>query len=279
MALAIALVLLALVETVSALTAPYRVASNADWEAAAAEVRAGFRSGDLIVFAPAWSDQVGRAHLGDLVTVEMAGRADADRYGRVWQVSIRGARAPETAQATLLRTERHGRVTVALYQKPSVTVLYDFTSHAADARVTELSRHSDERPCYKQRTGFRCAGVTVEPRTLEVGYAPHRGILTPADGDRLTRLEFSNVLLGRTLVGYTGLHDFYSRLKGDGPVDFAVFIDGQKRFALHYEQAMGWRRFTVDTTPLAGTRHTVRFEVSSPRPAWRTFGFHAEARK
>ena len=68
----------------------------ADWDAAAAEVRAGFQPGDLIVFAPAWSDAVGRLHLGDLIPPEMAARADESGYRRVWEVSIRGARAPET---------------------------------------------------------------------------------------------------------------------------------------------------------------------------------------
>lgn len=280
--LAIALAALALIETVNALWAPHRVATSADWNAAAAEVRAGYRAGDLIVFAPVWEDQVGRSYLGDLVTVEMAGRADADRYGRVWEVSIRGERAPETAQAKLLTRDRHGRVTVALYEKPKVTVLYDFTSHAGDARVTQLPRTGGaERPCYKSGAGasFRCASTTVEPRTLEVAFAPHRGILTPADGDQVTRLEFQGVPLGSSLVGYTGLHDYYSRKNSDTPVDFAVFIDGQKQLAVSFHQEEGWRRFTVDTHALAGTRHTVRFEVSAAHPRWRTFGFHAETRQ
>src|SRR5437870_13517130 len=84
-----AFALLALVETGNALVAPHRVAADADWSAAAAEVRAGFQPGDLIVFAPAWTDQVGRFHLGDLIPPEMAARPDADRYQRIWELSIR----------------------------------------------------------------------------------------------------------------------------------------------------------------------------------------------
>src|SRR6185503_16174479 len=54
-AILVALVaLVAVVETGSALTARSRVATDADWEAAAAEVRAGFQPGDVIAFAPAW---------------------------------------------------------------------------------------------------------------------------------------------------------------------------------------------------------------------------------
>ena len=57
--------LLAVVETTVVLVARSR-ARHADWAAAAAAVRAGFRPGDLIVAAPAWADPILRAELGDL---------------------------------------------------------------------------------------------------------------------------------------------------------------------------------------------------------------------
>jgi hypothetical protein len=274
-ALAVALAALALVETAVALTAPARAPAAADWEAAAAEVRAAFADGDLIVFAPAWADQVGRAHLE--VPVEMAGRADADRYRRVWEVSIRGAHAPEAAGARLVRQTRHGRVTVALFEKPSVTVGYDFTARLDEARVTQVYG-SDEQPCYRDGPGFHCAGTRIERRTLEVDYRPHRGILCPAVAARTTRIEFAEVPLGAQLVGYTGLHDYYSRKNADGPVDLRVFIDGRERLAVRHQNRDGWRRFSVDTRGESGGAHRVRFEVSAPQPAWRTFGFHAETR-
>jgi hypothetical protein len=278
-----AFALLALVETANALLAPGRVAPDADWAAAAADVRAGYQKGDLIVFAPAWADPIGRQHLGDLVTVEMAGRADADRYGRVWEVSIRGARAAETKGLTAQGDASHGKVRVRLYPKaPPVAVTYDFTARLADeARLTQAPRdgRGDETPCYKDAGGFRCAATRVEPPTLEVDSAPRRGILAPADGGLVTKIEFPEAKLGATLVGYTGLSDYYSRKSADGPVDFAVFVDGVRALAITHRQYEGWRRFEVDTRNWAGGTHLVRFEVSSPLPAWRTFGFHVEARK
>ncbi len=273
-----AFVLLALVETVSALTAPGRVAADGDWEAAAGEVRAGFRPGDLILFAPDWADQVGRQHLGDLVTAEMAGRGDDDRYARVWEVSIRGARSPETS-GRILSQSRHGKVEVTLYEKaPPVEIAYDFTDHLGDARVTQVPAdgRGDERPCYRDGGAFRCASTRVEKRTLEVDYRPRRGILAPVDGALTTRIEFENVTLGKELVGYTALHDYYSRKSADGPVDFAAFLDGKQLLAVHHLNSDGWRQFTFPTAP--GT-HNVRFEIHAPNAAWRTFGFHAEARK
>jgi hypothetical protein len=169
-------------------------------------------------------------------------------------------------------------VRVALYEKDAVAVSYDFTSHAADARVTETAG-SGESPCYRDNQGFRCTAALIAPRTLEVDYRPHRGILAPVDGARTTHIDFTEVPLGATLVGYTGIHDYYSRKNADGPVDFRVIIDGRERAHVVARNADGWRRFTIDTAGENGTRHSVRFAISAPDPAWRTFGFHAEVRR
>jgi hypothetical protein len=279
--LTVAVALLALVESAFALLAPARVAGDADWKAAAAEVREGFHDGDLIVFAPYWADQTGRHHLGDKISVEMAGHADADRYPRIWELSIRGAHHPDVDGKKPARETRHGKVTVALYEQTAVAIAYDFTTHSDDARVTEAptSGGGNETPCYKELGGYRCGGLRIEPRTLEIDYAPRRGILAPASSGRVTRLEWTDIPLGTQLVGYTGLHDYYSRKSADGPVDFKLFVDGRERGKVHHLNTDGWRRVTVDTAAEAGGKHTVRVEISAPNAAWRTFGFHLEARK
>lgn len=271
--------LLALVETGRALTAARRVAPPADWQAAAAEVRAGFREGDLIVFAPYWADQEGRSRLGDLIPVAMAGRADADRYARIWEVSLRGAQAPETAEAKLVHEEAHGLVRVALYQKPAVTVLWDSTAEADHARVSQ-SLDGQKSPCRHVGTAaFGCASTRVERRTLEVDYEPRRGLLTPVDGARTTHVAWEGVAFGNTLVAYAGIHDYYARKSGAGRVDFRVSVDGKELVAAQVGNDDGWRRFDLDTRALAGQAHTVRVDVSAKEPAWRTFGFHLETRK
>ncbi len=266
--------LLAVVETGAALTARARVATDGDWDAAAAEVRAGFADGDLVAFAPAWADQLGRAHLGDLVGVEMAGRSDADRYARVWEVSIRGARAPETAGARLVREAQHGRVRVALYEKPAVPVVYDFTAHADELRVVR-----GVEPCYGGVVGgWQCGSSRVERRTLEIDYRPRRGLLVPVERTPTT-LEWREVPLGDTLVVYAGLHDYYARKSADGLVDFAVTVDGRELVAARVGNDDGWRRFDLDTRAFAGTRHTVAVRALAAIPAWRNFGVHVEARR
>jgi hypothetical protein len=272
--LAAALALLALVETASALLAPLRVARPADWDAAAAEVRAHFRDGDLIAFAPYWADQVGRAHF-EMVTVDMAGRADSERYSRVWEVSIRGAHSPD-ATGRLISKKAFGRVEVALWEKPAAEIVYDFTTHADEARVT-VGDERGEQPCLRDvGSGFRCPGSRVERRTLEIDYRPRRGILIPLEVARATRIAFDDIELGAKLVGYTGLHDYYARKNADGPVQLRVFIDGVERANFMTRNSDDWRRFELDTQP---GRHAVRFEISSPSPAWRNLGLHVEARK
>jgi hypothetical protein len=247
--------LLALVETGAALTARARVATDGDWAAAAAEVRAGFGPGDVIAFAPGWVDPIGRAALGDLVTVEMAGRSDVDRYARVWEVSIRGAHSPDTDGARLVHATQHGRVRVALFEKSATPVVYDFTAHAEEL-----------------------IGGRYERRTLEIDYRPRRGILVPVAAQPTT-YQWREVPLGDTLVVYAGLHDYYARKSADGVVDLRVDVDGVPKLTARIGNADGWRRFTLDTRALAGARHAVTFRVSAANPAWRNFGFHAEARR
>lgn len=247
--------LVALVETGAALTARARVAGDADWAAAAAEVRAGFQAGDVIAFAPAWVDQIGRAALGDLVTVEMAGRSDVDRYARVWEVSIRGARSPDRAGAKLVKETQHGRVRVALYEKAATPIVYDFTEHAGEL-----------------------VGGRFERRTLEIDYQPRRGLLIQPAA-QASSYQWREAPLGATLVVYAGLHDYYARKSADGVVDFAVDIDGVPKLTARVGNGDGWRRFDLDTRALAGGRHAVTLRVWAAHPAWRNFGFHAEARR
>src|SRR4051794_30454080 len=164
-----AFAMLAAFETARSLLAPRAVPRDVDWEAAAAEVRAAFQPGDLVVFAPAWADPVGRFHLGDLVPVEMAARADASHYGRIWEVAIRGAHAPDARQGTPVSSTKHGLVTVSLYTKaPPVKTVFDFTGQLTRARVTQLPSNGkgDERTCYLSGGAFRCTSTEIAPRVL-----------------------------------------------------------------------------------------------------------------
>jgi hypothetical protein len=252
--LAFGVAFLAVVETGISLWAPHAVAAPDEWHAAAAEVRAGFRPGDLIVFAPYWADQRGRAELGDLMPVDMVGRSDDARYARIWELSIRGSHAPEVSRSSPKSRSSHGSVDVALYEKPAAEVLWNSTARFTDARVTGRA----------------------EPRTMEIDYAPRFGILAPLETGRPTTLEWTDVPLGSTLVGWAGLHDYYARKNADGPIDVSLFIDGAQVLSQRVTNGDAWKRFEAKTQP---GRHDVKVVISAPNVAWRNAGFHLEARK
>ncbi len=275
-------------ETSAALLRQRRAPEDADWSAVSQEVRAGFRAGDLIAFAPAWADPIGRHWLGDLLTLDMVSRNDADRYARIWEITERGAHV-EDAVGHALSTHAHGRLTVTLWDHPSTPPPYDFTQHTDDARVTSIeSRDAIDRehpgaehPCLHDiGTGFRCPGSRVERRTLEIDYRPRRGILVPLEPARVTRLEWSEIPIGRQFIGYVGIHDYYARKRADGLVNVQISIDGRAVKSLLVTNSDGWKRFDIDAVGLAlgGIAHVVRVDVSAPDVAWRNLGIHLESR-
>jgi hypothetical protein len=277
--LVVLLAALAIWESAFALFEPRGEATEADWQSAEKTVRASFQPGDLIVFAPAWADPIGRQHLGDLMPLEMVARADADRYRRIFEVSLRGGHAPEVKDAHRLSESTHGRVHLALYEKGAVAVAYDFTSHLGEASVS-LRSGGEEKPCLvASSAAFACPGGEVERRTFEVDYQPRRGILVPVQPGKTTVLDFDHVG-GGLLVGYTGMNDYYARKNAQGLVDFHVLVDGHERLKKQQGNA-GWNRFEIDLSKEPGSSgsHDVRFEISSLQPAWRSLGFHAEVRR
>src|SRR5689334_23525423 len=123
---ALLLVAIAIWEIVATRADAHAVPDDRAWSEAAKLVRAGHRPGDLIVFAPRWIDPVGRLHLGDLIPLEMAGRMDAARYGVIWELAIRGARAPETAGQEPGWEGDFGGVVVRRFERTPVVVRADF---------------------------------------------------------------------------------------------------------------------------------------------------------
>ena len=273
-------VVVALAESALGILQPRMTATDENWNAAAASVASA--PDDLVVFAPAWVDQVGRAHLGARMPVAMVARSDADRYARIWELSVHGAHADEVKGLPVAWEGHFGRVTVRRYDKPAVKVLRDLTEAFADAIVTMTPARSspppnggEAQPCLRDGDARRCGANRVGPRVLEIDYQPRRGILVPVTGGQVTSIAYDGVPGGR-LVGYAGLHDYYARKSADGMVMFRVRVDDGKSLSLAIHNEDGWRRFELDLAP--GT-HTVRFEVESEHPAWRNLGFHAEVRK
>jgi hypothetical protein len=271
-------VVLAAVETGNALVAPLRTPSDKDWTAAAALVRGQFRPGDLIVAAPAWSDPLVRLKLGDLVPVAVAGRMDAARFGRIWEIAQRGAASADTRGATLAATSRFGALTVKRWEKQAASVTFDFLAEWRRASMSVVRPDGVEVPCGIVGERFSCVGASLGPELVEVDTTLRNGLgVEPPEGVTLA-LEFATVPLGRELMVAAGLHNVWLRKSADGKVRLRVLADGGELGTLVATSASGWSSRGFDTSGLAGKTARVRFEVTVDRAHGRHLGFAAEAR-
>ncbi|MDX2089088.1 MAG: hypothetical protein SFX73_14620 [Kofleriaceae bacterium] len=246
------LVLIAVWEIIVTLRSAHSVPADDAWISAAKVVRAGYKPGDLIVFAPAWADPIGRMHLGDLISIDDAARMDAAKYGRIWEVSMRGAQAPEVAGLTPAESAS-GEVTVRRFERTPVTVLADIRDLVATARTEGAAR-------------------TPSLELAEVGFAPHRCLqVIPNVSARIT---FPNMPLGSELVGYVGIADVFTRRDVRVPATLAVEIGGKQVASVIAGVEDGWVRFAAPTTPGPAD---VTFVVGAKAPM-RQVCFAAEAR-
>jgi hypothetical protein len=250
---AVLLVAIALWEIIATLRAPAGVPDDAAWSAAAKVVRAKMQKGDLIVFAPDWIDPVGRLHLGDVMTIDDAARMDAAKYGRIWELSIRGARSPDTAG--LIPAEViDGDVEIRRYERTPAVVLADLRDRLSTAKIE----------------GGRAALVLAE-----VGFAPHRCIQGVANAGTPLRITFPAITLGSQLVGYVGIADVFTRRDVRDPGQLEVEIAGKVVTSASAGVEDGWVRFAAPTTPATSD---VTIVIRSRGPG-RLVCFAAEARR
>lgn len=225
---ALLLVAISLWEVCAARRDATSVPGDAAWRAAAERVRAGYRPGDLIVFAPDWIDPVGRLHLGDLIPLPAAARMDAARYARIWEVAIRGARSPDTAGGEPVSAEDVGGVVVRRYERAPAVVVGDVLERFATAR-------SD--------------GARPTLELTEVGFAPHRCLQVSPPPGTPVRIAFSGFPLGRELVGYVGIADVFTRREARSPGRLDVELAGKVVASVEAGVDDGWVRFAAPTPP------------------------------
>lgn len=275
-----AVLLLALIETVNAFVAPSRAPREEDWKAAAGAVRAGFRQGDLIVTAPDFADPILRLHLGDLLPQPVLGRMDAMRFGRIWEISQRGARADEVQGQRPVWKERHGALTVSRFERPAAQVTYDFFTQWREGRLTVVTTDGREIPCPLAADRHQCVEgpVFLRPQLLEIDTRPRATLSTlPVDGNT-TVFDYSEVLMGRELAVGAGLHNVWLRKAGEGVVRVRVLVNGKELGMLEAKSLSGFSLQRFDTVAWAGQTVQVRFAITTNRAASRHLGFVAEAR-
>ena len=273
--------LLALLETGYALVSPRLAPTPADWAAAAAWVKADHQDQDLIVAAPDWADPLLRLHLGDLLPHKIAGRLDHLGYARVWEISQRGAEAPETSDGQVKQQRQFGRLKVRLVERRHLAVTYDFVDNWAHARLSRVDSAGKAVACEAQAGQHQCPDIGynfVRRRVLEIGNSLRRALYAQPVGEATVALEYRQVMLGKELAVGAGLHNVWLRKAGDGTVLLRVLVDGKEVGTLESGNRSGWKVVRLDTSAHAGREATVRFEITSARPFSRHFGFAAEAR-
>ena len=232
---ALALVVIAAWSAVRVVGAGRAVPDDAAWAATAARVRAELHGGELIVFAPSWIEPVGRLHLGDRITVEMAGRMDSARYNAIWELSIRGARAPETRGLLPDVEFTIGGVTARRFHQRAVEIVTDFAPAIGQAQVA----------------GARARGPTLV--LAEIGFTPRRcAQVVPAPDGEVT-MTFADVALGTELGFGVGLADIFTRRDVRAPGELAVAVDGVELARVRFGVDDGWVTRRLVTRPGRGT--------------------------
>ena len=224
---ALGLLALAVWETVPLLHVHASAATDADWQAARAVVERERRPGDLIVFAPAWVDPVGRRWLGDWLTLDDVARMDEARYGRVWELSVRGAAFGLDGEVAL--EEQAGAVRVRRFDRDAAGVLWDLRGRS---------------------------------QLLEVDYQGRRCVPIAVPG----RLDAGTIPLGRTLAVRAGISDFRNRRDNRAFAQVRVVVDGNELAQATVGSESGWVPLSAATTPGTG-RLVIEATVDPNHPA------------
>lgn len=293
---------LAIVEVVGHVVVRARVVSDEDWARAAARVRRDVQPGDLVVVAPTWADPLLREHLGDVISLEDAGRSDLAQYRRLWALSIRGHRPAEAPPSAPELDEQIGPVRVLRWDLAPGGVLYDFTEHVREARVS-MVQGENEAPCPLRTEGrARGGGLGAGPITpaerhvcdprrpwLWVGATvqddldlmPRYCIYQHPAGREPIRATFDDVPLGDELVLYGDIYYEHERDRAHGPVNVAVFVDGEQVGRMVHRDGDGWKRMVASTQREGQPRRArgeVRIEVSADDANLRTLCWAATTR-
>jgi hypothetical protein len=300
----VAVPLVGLVELLLHLGQVGSVVPVSDYAGAKTIITQDLKADDLVLFAPAWNDPVGRETLGnDVITLERAAFPDVSRFPRAYEVSIRGASRPETEGWKVVSERSSGKVTVRLRENPHpVHLLSDLvTLFGPDVKVSRTGgRHGGNGPdgeaCGWQHgkaqtgsLGFGPAvpgdrasceggglvGLTVLPA---LDYTARRCLeATPVGDGASLRMHFPQVAFGHQRHGHHGIYVEAERNKTGAPVTVTFSHGGQLLGRANHRDGDGWSEFSFDTGALAGQTGDLDVEVTSSE-ANRKYCFEADTR-
>lgn len=294
--------LVALFELVALGVIRHRVPRESDWQRAARTLRHSFRSGDLVVAAPAWADPWLRHVLADRLPLEAAGRSDLAPYRRLWALSIRGARPAEAPATPPEFAHRFGPVTLLRWALPKdEKVIFDLTSALERAEVVRLQA-GEALPCPLQEFPFAMGGglgggpmaprrrfvcdparpwLWVAPSVLEdEALQPRYCVWQHPAGPEPIRVRLPKVPLGDRLVLYGGLYYEHAHFRESSPVELRLLVDGEERRRIRYAPGEGWKRSVIEwqSRDRYFAEGDVEIEVKADNPHFRGFCWAATTR-
>jgi hypothetical protein len=287
--------LLGVLEVGAHVVETHRVVPPGDWALARQYVATRAKPDDLIVFAPRWSDPIGRMVFGDdLASIARETRADETRFARAFEVSIRGAHASGLTGWRSVEQQRLGRVTVTTWQNPSPAVVIDDLISHVDPEHLTVSRGADDCPFRHGTpesggTGFGPAvpadrfvckggsfvGVSIFP---DLDYNPRRAILAPPSTGAPLRMRFHGVHFGKTLHGHHGLYSEAERDQKGAQITIKLKANDLLLGSFTHNDGESWKSFELETPELQGQEADLVVEVSAPRADRRTYGFVVDTR-
>lgn len=237
---------------------------------------------DVVVFAPRWLDQTGRAAFADALSPAQGAPTDYQRYARAFEIGVRGAQEPDVAGWMVQWEKQAGPLTVRLRHNRDYEPIRDALFERVGTEKMQVSQSG--RDCVLQRSNaqagawsppvpavrYNCAGGAVGTVVIpDLEYRLRRCVLIPA-GPTPTRIRLIDVAFGRALRFAHGLHIEGERTRSGPPIELRVLVqtdseDGVKDIELGREthhDGEGWRAFEI-TTPLAGQIGDLYLEVQS----------------
>lgn len=260
------------------------VVTDDEWRAAQTGLTKMLGPSDGLIFAPRWLEPQGRRWMGPaLATFERMTTPDYGRYGRVIELSIRGAHREELAGWKRGEAQSFGRVELVAWENPSPAPIIDdpLASLRDRVRVSKIEGGM-ERECpfetsLPQTAGtyfppgvptpgerFNCGNAMVGITVLSaLDYSGRRCLIAaPSPGMKL-RVRLSAVKLGRVLHGNHGLYAEAERNLTGAPVSIDLRAGDKLIGRASHKDGDGWSYFEFNTQELSGQTADVTAEISS----------------
>jgi hypothetical protein len=197
---------------------------EADYAAASTLLKSEASPRDLVVFAPLWTDPIGRRAAASWLDGTRAFYTENARFERIFEVSRDGATLPEFASMPVERTLPAGALLIRQRRNPNyLPVVDDLLTHMSKSAEVYAARSAEQtsddplqRPCAyavasaqagpwdpaKPKGAYNCGSQWVAPIVLVDGSYRARYCMFATGPDMV--LRFQDVHFGKELVTQLG---------------------------------------------------------------------------